>query len=199
MKVLKKEITKDYIPLDEQLRLASKVYLAIQSIQRDNHLKNMPNELEASMLAVHTSRYISLSKMEALNMIENMFYYSAETKEDKNALPKGSLIKEQTAEMEDRIKKHEIAIDYQNQQIAKMSNSDQEKNATTTSIPSKTEGLANSYRPSSNLVHDLRTDNKQEKENSVVSTLSSQQYKYIVQSQTNIWESIVAANVRKSV
>ena len=137
--------------------------------------------------------------MEALNMIENMFYYSAETKEEQTALPKGSLIKEQTAEMEDRIKKHEIAIDYQNQQIAKMSNSDQAKNATTTSIPSKTEGLANSYRPSSNLVHDLRTDNKQEKENSVVSTLSTQQYKYIVQSQTNIWESIVAANVRKSV
>jgi len=195
----KKEITKDYIPLDEQLRHASKMYLAIQRIQRYYHLENMPKELEASILAVNINQYISLSKMEALNMIENMFYYSAETKEDQTALPKGSLIKEQTAEMEDRIKKHEIAIDYQNQQIAKMSNSDQAKNATTTSIPSRTEGLANSYRPSSNLVHDLRTDNKQEKENSVVSTLPSQQYKYIVQSQTNIWESIVAANVRKSV
>ena len=195
----KKEITKDYIPLDEQLRRASKMYLEIQGIQRLNYLKNMPKELEASILAVNINQYISLSKMEALNMIENMFYYSAETKEDQTALPKGSLIKEQTAEMEDRIKKHEIAIDYQNQQIAKMSNSDQAKNATTTSIPSKTEGLANSYRPSSNLVHDLRTDNKQEKENSVVSTLSTQQYKYIVQSQTNIWESIVAANVKKSV
>ena len=195
----KKEITKDYIPLDEQLRRASKMYLEIQGIQRLNYLKNMPKELEASILAVNINQYISLSKMEALNMIENMFYYSAETKEDQTALPKGSLIKEQTAEMEDRIKKHEIAIDYQNQQIAKMSNSDQAKNTTTTSIPSKTAGLANSYRPSSNLVHDLRTDNKQEKENSVVSTLPSQQYKYIVQSQTNIWESIVAANVRKSV
>jgi len=195
----KKEITKDYIPLDEQLRRASKMYLAIQRIQRYYHLENMPKELEASILAVNINQYISLSKIEALNMIENMFYYSAETKEDQTALPKGSLIKEQTAEMEDRIKKHEIAIDYQTQQIAKMSNSDQAKNATTTSIPSRTEGLANSYRPSSNLVHDLRTDNKQEKENSVVSTLSTQQYKYIVQSQTNIWESIVAANVKKSV
>ena len=193
-----KGVSKDYRPLDEQLRLAGKLYIKIKRVQEATKAE-MPVLLEASIVAAHVSKHISFGRMQALHMIENMFYYPEEPKEDKNTLPKGSLIKEQSAQMEDRIKKHEIAIDYQNQQIAKMSNSDQAKNATTTSIPSRTEGLANSYRPSSNLVHDLRTDNKQEKENSVVSTLSSQQYKYIVQSQTNIWESIVAANVRKSV
>jgi len=69
--------------------------------------------------------------------------------DDKINLPKGTLIKEQSAKIEDRVNKTNIAIDYHEKQIAKLSNSDKVKNttATTLSAAKKKEGLVSSYKP----------------------------------------------------
>jgi hypothetical protein len=121
--------------------------------------------------------------------------------EEVNTLPKGRLIREQKAKLESDVKKHNIAIDYHNNKLDKLTNSDKAKDVTDTTKPSKKEGLATGYKPT-NPIDTLRTDSKPDtvkssSSSSYISNFSSQQQRYIAQSQTNIWDSIVAANIRK--
>ena len=118
--------------------------------------------------------------------------------EEVNTLPKGILIKEQKAKLESDVKKHNIAIDYHNTKLEKLTNSDKAKDITATTKPSKREGLATGYK-TTNPIPTLKADNKTDtvKSSSYVSNFSSQQQRYIAQSQANIRDSIVAANIRK--
>lgn len=119
----------------------------------------------------------------------------------KDILPKGTLINEQKTKLESDVKKHNIAIDYHDKNLAKLANSDKAKGVAATTKPSKREGLATGYKPT-NPIPTSRTDNKTEvvkssSSSSYISNFSSQQQRYIVQSQANIWDSIVSANIRK--
>jgi hypothetical protein len=120
--------------------------------------------------------------------------------EEVNTLPKGALISEQKAKLESDVKKHNIAIEYHNTRLDKLTNSDKSKDFTATTKPSKREGLATGYKPTSPIFTTLKADNKPDivkSSSSYVSNFSSQQQRNIAQSQANIWDSIVAANIRK--
>jgi hypothetical protein len=72
-----KEIKSDYVPLDEQLRQASKLYILLQNIINRLHLdEDARLDLFASSIAAHTRGKFSLSKIEALEMINKQFYYA---------------------------------------------------------------------------------------------------------------------------
>lgn len=72
-----KEIKSDYVPLDEQLRQASKLYILLQNIiNRLNLDEEARLDLFASAIAAHTRGKFSLSKIEALDMINRQFYYA---------------------------------------------------------------------------------------------------------------------------
>lgn len=119
--------------------------------------------------------------------------------EEVNTLPKGTLISEQKAKLESDVKKHNIAIDYHDKKLAKLVDTDKAKEVVPTTKPSKKEGLASGYKPN-NPIPTLKTDNKPDtvkSASSYVSNFSSQQQRYIVQSQVNIWNSIASANIRK--
>jgi len=119
--------------------------------------------------------------------------------EEVNTLPKGVLISEQKAKLESDVKKHNIAIDYHNNKLDKLA-ADKAKDVAATTKPSKREGLATGYKPTSTIPTTLKADNKPDivkSSSSYISNFSSQQQKYIAQSQANIWDSIVSANIGK--
>ena len=65
------------MPLDEQLRQASKLYILLQNIINRLHLnKEARLDLFASAIAAHTRGKFSLSKIEALDMLNKQFYYA---------------------------------------------------------------------------------------------------------------------------
>ncbi len=73
----KEELRSDYMPLDEQLRQASELYILLQRIiNRLNLDEDSRLDLFASAIASHTRGRFSLSKIEALDMISKQFYYA---------------------------------------------------------------------------------------------------------------------------
>ena len=70
------ELRSDYLPLDEQLRQASELYILLQRIiNRLNLNEEARLELFASSIAAHTRGKFSLSKIEVLDMLNKQFYY----------------------------------------------------------------------------------------------------------------------------
>jgi tetratricopeptide (TPR) repeat protein len=71
------QIDDDYVPLDEKLRQASKLYVSMQHMVNKLNLdEDTRLDLFASGIAAHTQGKFSLSKPEVLDMINKGFYYS---------------------------------------------------------------------------------------------------------------------------
>jgi hypothetical protein len=190
----------NYVSLTKQLIAGNKELIKLHQEQKQIILEQKEN----------INKRISLLEKnnELLNgMLEKRHNRSKSTQpvqpsklEEVNTLPKGTLISEQKAKLESDVKKHNIAIDYHNNKLDKLSNADKDKDVAAATKPSKREGLATGYKPTNPITTTFKTDNKPDivkSSSSYVSNFSSQQQRYIAQSQANIWDSIVAANIRK--
>ncbi|MEI7979930.1 MAG: hypothetical protein WCI53_13865 [Bacteroidota bacterium] len=72
-----KNLKISYVPLEEQLRQASKLYIFLQTIiDRLNLDENIRIDLFSSAIAAHTQGKFSLSKIEVLDMLNKQFYYA---------------------------------------------------------------------------------------------------------------------------
>ena len=184
-----KTIDANYRPLNEQLRLAAQTYQNILKFEKDNGLDVTSNvNLTASMIATHIMDKHNVNKAEALDMIKNQFYYS----EVSPKLEQGTLIKEQSAKLEDVVKKTDMAIDYHEKQIVKASSTDKAKDVTSTS--KKDDRLSPTYRAAISHIPKFNSSILQS-DNVKFPTISSPMQRYAIQSQKNILESILLAKI----
>lgn len=66
----------DYIPVEEELRQASKLYVSLQPMVDRLSLDDARLDLFSSSIAAHTRGKFNLSKAEVLDMISKQFYYA---------------------------------------------------------------------------------------------------------------------------
>lgn len=122
--------------------------------------------------------------------------------EIKNLLPQATLLKEQSAKLEENAKKYELAIEYKEKEIAKLSDSiegvkDVTRTSSTNTQNSRREGVSTNYTPPANYVPSFNTILKSNDEYFDFNRFTEEQRKYIAQSQANIYESIITSNIRK--
>lgn len=71
-----KPVPTNYIPIEEKLRQASKLYMEFQPLIEKLDINSaLKTKLYCTGIAAHTTGMFNISKAEALHMIKNQFYY----------------------------------------------------------------------------------------------------------------------------
>jgi hypothetical protein len=197
-------VHENYVSLTKQLIAGNKELIKLHQEQKENINKRIVvyQDTNKKLVSLFDNKHAQLQDLlDGKKPVRSKSVQPVQTSklEEVNTLPKGTLISEQKAKLESDVKKHNIAIEYHNNKLDKLTNTDKAKGITATTKPSKKEGLATGYKPT-NHITTFKADNKSDivkSSSSYVSNFSSQQQRYIAQSQTNIWDSIVTANIRK--
>jgi len=182
----------NYVSLTKQLIAGNKELIKLHQEQKENN-----NKIIDAAKTLLSRRGVDVSNIPSRS--KSVQPVQTSKLEEVNTLPKGELINKLKAKLESDVKKHNIAIDYHNTKLDKLTNVDKDKDVQTTK-PSKREGLATGYKPTNPIPTNFKADNKPDtvkSSSSYISNFSSQQQKYIAQSQANIWDSIVSANIGK--